>query len=252
MLASIAISAKRRGVFKVETIGDCYVAVTGIPTARADHAVAMAKFARDMLSKLDQELHTLADGSKLGAETLGLAMRVGLHSGPVTAGVLRGEKARFQLFGDSVNTAARIESNGKANRIHASESTAALLVQAGKSHWVVPREDPIFAKGKGEMKTFWIQPHNNQSVRSSSENDEENCDSENGEQTENGQIKLCVRYSLSDGSKTCSRLSEKQASSGQLSTQSTLSEKQASSGQLSAQGNGSNNGEDDLSPKEPS
>ena len=148
--------------------------MTGIPTARVDHAVAMAKFAGDMLSKLDQELHRLTD--RLGAETLGLAMRVGLHSGPVTAGVLRGEKARFQLFGDSVNTAARIESNGKANRIHASDSTAKLLIQSGKSHWVKPREDTIIAKGKGEMKTFWIQPHTNRSVMTSSENGAEEED----------------------------------------------------------------------------
>ena len=150
--------------------------MTGIPTPRFDHAVAMAKFARDMVCKLDQELHVLAD--VLGSETLGLSMRVGLHSGQVTAGVLRGEKARFQLFGDTVNTAARIESTGKPNRIHASEATAKLLIQAGKHHWVKPREDTVVAKGKGEMKTYWIEPNVNQSVVTSSENDEDVSDDE--------------------------------------------------------------------------
>ena len=166
----LANSAKRRGVFKIETIGDCYVAVTGIPEPRVDHAVAMVKFAHDMICKLDEELHHLADA--LGSETLGLAMRVGVHSGPVTAGVLRGEKARFQLFGDSVNTTARIESSGKPNRIHASEATANLLIQAGKTHWVKPREDTVVAKGKGELKTFWIEPRtsNNHSTHTESTN----------------------------------------------------------------------------------
>jgi hypothetical protein len=83
-------------------------------------------------------------------------MRVGLHSGPVTAGVLRGDKARFQLFGDTMNTAARMESNGRPGQIHVSEETADLLRKAGKSHWVTPREDKIVAKGKGELSTFWV------------------------------------------------------------------------------------------------
>ena len=83
-------------------------------------------------------------------------MRIGLHSGPVTAGVLRGEKSRFQLFGDTVNTAARVESTGMRNRIHISEETANLLETASKGHWIKPREDLVHAKGKGELKTFWL------------------------------------------------------------------------------------------------
>ena len=162
LLHACTFSAKRRGVFKIETIGDCYVAVTGIPDPQIDHAIVMVKFAFDMIEKLDDELHRLA--TILGMETLGLAMRVGIHSGPVTAGVLRGEKARFQLFGDSVNTTARIESSGKPNRIHASEATANLLIQAGKGHWVKERDDRIVAKGKGEMKTFWIEPKINHNL----------------------------------------------------------------------------------------
>ena len=65
----------------------------------------------------------------------------------VTAGVLRGERARFQLFGDTVNTAARMESNGTRERIHISEQTANYLADAGKSDWFIPREDKIVAKG---------------------------------------------------------------------------------------------------------
>jgi hypothetical protein len=85
-------------------------------------------------------------------------MRFGLNSGPVTAGVLRGEKSRFQLFGDTVNTAARMESTGIVNRIHVSQATADLLIKGNKGHWVEARKDKVEAKGKGFLQTFWVEP----------------------------------------------------------------------------------------------
>ena len=85
-----------------------------------------------------------------------LGVRIGLHSGPVTAGVLRGERARFQLFGDTVNTTARMESTGQPNKIHVSQETADLLVAAGKSQWLRTRKETVVAKGKGELQTYWL------------------------------------------------------------------------------------------------
>lgn len=149
------VIATKRKVFKVETIGDCYVAVTGIPAPQNDHAVIMARFARDCMSRLSELTHDLV--GTLGAETADLDMRVGLHSGATTAGILRGDKSRFQLFGDTVNTASRMESNSLAGRIHVSQSTALALTARGKGHWVSPRKDKIVAKGKGEMQTYWVQ-----------------------------------------------------------------------------------------------
>lgn len=151
--------ASKRGVFKVETIGDCYVAVAGLPDPRPNHAVVMAKFAHDCISKMSLLMTKL--GSTLGPDTEDLCMRFGLNTGPVTAGVLRGQKSRFQLFGDTVNTAARMESSGKKKCIHASESTAEELIKRGKGHWVHVREDLVQVKGKGHMATCWVQPREN-------------------------------------------------------------------------------------------
>lgn len=148
--------AKRRKVFKVETIGDSYLAVAGLPTPRKDHATVMVRFASDCMTQfacLCQELET-----ELGPGTSELDMRFGLHSGSVTAGVLRGEKTRFQLFGDTVNTASRMESTGERGKIQVSTATATLLNEAHKGHWCERRKEPVQAKGKGEMITYWVNP----------------------------------------------------------------------------------------------
>lgn len=132
----------------------CYMAVAGVPKVRDDHAILMVRFAKACVTKMSQLLPMLQD--TLGNDTLDLAMRVGMHSGSVTAGVLRGERRRFQLFGDTVNTASRMESNGQPGRIHVSSSTAELLTSQGKQNWLIPRADLVDAKGKGQMQTYWI------------------------------------------------------------------------------------------------
>ena len=150
----------------------------------------MARFAKDCLRKFSVVTRKLE--CTLGPDTSGLAVRIGLHSGAITGGVLRGERARFQLFGDTVstinvfdcfsigvhwsiglnayvnlmfilftqiNTAARMESNGEPNQIHMSETTAELLRAAGKGHWLKKREDLVEAKGKGAMQCYWLDVH---------------------------------------------------------------------------------------------
>lgn len=186
--------ARQRGVFKVETIGDCYMACTGLPKPREDHALVMAKFARDMIAVFEDLQISLM--SRIGSQVMDLGLRVGIHSGPVTAGVLRGDRARFQLFGDTgksnndyvhdafgpvltvsslifsacpVNTASRMESNGVPMQIQISDATAALLREKNKGHWLTPRADMVVAKGKGEMQTYWLTSHaDTQRTKSSS------------------------------------------------------------------------------------
>jgi 3'5'-cyclic nucleotide phosphodiesterase/Adenylate and Guanylate cyclase catalytic domain len=86
-----------------------------------------------------------------------LFTNAGIHSGPVTAGVIRGDRARFQLFGDTMNTTARIETTGMKGRIHLSEQTASLIMAAGREEWVEARKDVVTAKGKGRMNTYWLK-----------------------------------------------------------------------------------------------
>jgi len=150
--------ADRRGVFKVETVGDCYVAVCGLPEPTRDHAIVMARFSWECMRAMRKIKKTLE--KKLGQDTNDLDMRFGLHSGPVTAGVIRGNRPRFQLFGDSMNKTSRIESHGQKGRVHISEEMANILIQNGKEHWVSKREDTVNMKGLGEVLTYWLDLEN--------------------------------------------------------------------------------------------
>jgi Adenylate and Guanylate cyclase catalytic domain len=84
---------------------------------------------------------------RFGPDTGELAMRMGMHSGPVTAGVLRGDRSRFQLFGDTMNSAAKMEQHGLPDKIQVSQETADLLIAAGKEKWLQKRLD-----GKAQMQ----------------------------------------------------------------------------------------------------
>ena len=127
---------------------------SGIPNPQKQHASIMARFAAECLIQMEHLVENLS--KTLGRDTMELDLRVGLHSGPTTAGVLRGDRTRFQLFGDTVNTAARMESNGIPGKIHLSQQTADKLIEDGKGNWLLPREGLIDAKGKGKMKTYWM------------------------------------------------------------------------------------------------
>ena len=81
---------------------------------------------------------------------------IGMNSGPVTAGVIRGDRPRLQIFGDTVNTAARVEATSQRGRVHLSDRTAKILKESGYAEWLTLRKDIVSAKGKGRMTTYWL------------------------------------------------------------------------------------------------
>ena len=135
--------AAEAGVEKIKTIGDAYMAAAGIPEPQADHAVRIAQLAPRMLQ-------AVRDVSQ--ATGLTLAARIGIHTGPLVAGVIGTHKFVYDVWGDSVNTASRMESHSLTGRIHVSDATRRAL--DGRFRFE-PR-GPIEVKGKGLMETFFL------------------------------------------------------------------------------------------------
>ncbi|KFM81476.1 Soluble guanylate cyclase 88E, partial [Stegodyphus mimosarum] len=132
-------------VFKVETVGQVYMLVSGAPERRPDHAQNVAKAALDMVAQVDQ-LTTTYGGEKV-------MVRIGMHSGPVAAGVVGLKMPRYCLFGDTVNTAARMQTHGEAGKIHISEPCKNHLKS---DSFITEPRGPMKIKGKGQMNTFWL------------------------------------------------------------------------------------------------
>lgn len=135
--------ADRHGLEKIKTIGDAYMVVAGVPEKTDDHAVRMARMGLDMLA-------TLADYA--ATNSVELTIRIGIHSGPVVAGVIGRNKFIYDLWGDTVNTASRMESHGQPSRVHVSEATVAAL--AGR--FEIEARGEIEVKGKGLMATYFL------------------------------------------------------------------------------------------------
>jgi guanylate cyclase len=135
--------AAREGVEKIKTIGDAYMAVAGAPVARVDHAQAAATLAIGMLGALAETR------ARLGLQ---LELRIGLASGPVVGGVIGDKRILFDLWGDTVNTASRMESSGVPGRIQVAASTRALL----DGQYRFEERSGVEIKGLGAMTTFLL------------------------------------------------------------------------------------------------
>ncbi|HEX6129079.1 MAG TPA: adenylate/guanylate cyclase domain-containing protein [Candidatus Limnocylindria bacterium] len=135
--------AERYAVEKIKTIGDCYMAAAGIPSPRPDHARALALMALDML---DAVRHQGSMGS------LGFELRIGINSGPVVAGVIGRKRFLYDLWGDAVNTAGRMQTEGTPGRIQITRATYELL----RDEFVCEPRGTVPVKGKGEMETWYL------------------------------------------------------------------------------------------------
>ena len=135
--------ADRHGLEKIKTIGDAYMVVGGLPIPKENHAEAMAQMALDMQAAMEQ--FNQADREPF-------RIRIGMNTGPVIAGVIGRNKFIYDLWGDTVNIASRMESHGIANAIQVTEQTFDRL----KDKFIFQKRGTIEVKGKGEMTTYLL------------------------------------------------------------------------------------------------
>jgi adenylate cyclase len=134
---------ERHGVEKIKTIGDCYMIAAGVPAFRADHAEVIAQIALE-IQQVVRRAEPFASRQ--------LALRMGIHSGPVVAGIIGRKKFVYDLWGDTVNTASRLESHGKAGKIQISAETYQRL----RSKYRCVSAGAVELKGRGPVDAFYL------------------------------------------------------------------------------------------------
>jgi adenylate cyclase len=183
IFSALDVVCKAHGVTKIKTIGDSYMAAAGVPDAQDDSTIRAAACALELLSTLGALQITMPP--ELGdtswtKDVDDIQVRIGLHCGPVTAGVIGTERLQYDVWGDTVNVASRMESTGEAGRIQCSEAFAQLLLAVavaesdGTANSNSQQQQPaansnsqqqpkltergeVSVKGKGTMTTYWLE-----------------------------------------------------------------------------------------------
>jgi len=131
------------GVEKIRTIGDSYMVASGVPRGRPDHAQALARMALDMRDYIST--HTFRNGQRV-------SFRIGINSGSMIAGVIGRRKFVYDVWGDAVNIASRMESHGLGNAVQITQTTYELI----KNEFVCEPRGTVIVKGKGEMEVWLV------------------------------------------------------------------------------------------------
>jgi adenylate cyclase len=134
---------ERHGLEKIKTTGDAYMVVSGVPEPRKDHAAALADLALDMRDALN---------GLVDPKGRAVLFRVGIASGPVVAGVVGTRKFFYDVWGDAVNTASRMESTGETGRIQVAPEAYELL----KGQFELEERGLVEVRGKGQMRTWFL------------------------------------------------------------------------------------------------
>ena len=140
---------EKYGIEKIKTIGDSYMAAGGLPTPNSTHASDVVKAALEM-----RDFITSGKEKKLAAGHPYFEVRIGVHTGPVVAGIVGVKKFQYDIWGDTVNTASRMESSGEPGKVNISMTTMELV----RDKFICTHRGKISAKGKGEIDMFFAEP----------------------------------------------------------------------------------------------
>ena len=139
---------EKHGIEKIKTIGDAYMAAGGIPTPNKTHAEDVVRAAIEIRNFMEE-----GKAAKIAKNAPYFEIRIGVHTGPVVAGLVGLKKFAYDIWGDTVNTASRLESSGEVGKINISESTYNLV----KDKFTCVYRGKISAKGKGEMDMYFAE-----------------------------------------------------------------------------------------------